>query len=263
MPYLTDLADAARSSGLKVIEVHGWRTRGHGPMSAVRGIMAHHTATSAKATGDYPSLRVVRDGHSTLAGPLAQLGLGRSGTVYVIAAGRCWHAGPVDDDRYTNSACIGIEAEHDGLTRTWPRAQYEAYVRLVRALQDWYKTAPVRGHKEAATPRGRKVDPTFDMNAFRAAVASCGPAKKPATPAKKPTKKVPTFPGTVKRGSQGAAVRAYQSRLRDRGWRIAVDGIFGKDMERIVRAFQKEKRLTVDGIAGRRTWDALWTSPVT
>lgn len=88
---------------------------------------------------------------------------------------------------------------------------------------------------------------------------------KPATkkPATKPTTKVPTFPGTVKRGSRGAAVRAYQSRLRARGWRIAVDGIFGKDTERIVRAFQKEKRLIVDGIAGRRTWDALWTSPVT
>ena len=52
MPYLTDLADAVRSSGLTVVEVPGWKTRGHGPMSDVLGIVAHHTATSNAASGD-------------------------------------------------------------------------------------------------------------------------------------------------------------------------------------------------------------------
>ena len=170
--YLTDLADACRKSGLPVVEVPGWRTRGHGPMQSVSGIVCHHTATSARAPGSYPSLAIVRDGRSDLAGPLSQLGLGRDGVVYVIAAGKCWHAGPVNDGRYSNSHAIGIEAEHDGLGPWWDPAMYDAYVRLVAALQSHYGiAAPPRGHKEVATPLGVKVDPTFDMDRFRADVA--------------------------------------------------------------------------------------------
>ncbi|CAF5118568.1 unnamed protein product, partial [Rotaria sp. Silwood1] len=75
---LTGLADILRGAGLKVVEVAGWKTRGHGVMSSVKGIIVHHTA--GPATGDFPSLGVVRDGTSSLSGPLAQLGLGRTGT---------------------------------------------------------------------------------------------------------------------------------------------------------------------------------------
>lgn len=73
---------------------------------------------------------------------------------------------------------------------------------------------------------------------------------------------VPAFPGTTRRGSRGQAVTAVQQRLRDRGWNIASDGIFGPATDRAVRAFQREKRLSVDGIVGPRTWRALWLAPV-
>ena len=45
---------------------------------------------------------------------------------------------------------------------------------LCRALADHYgvPNARVLGHREIAKPAGRKVDPNFDMTAFRAAVAS-------------------------------------------------------------------------------------------
>jgi hypothetical protein len=86
------------------------------------------------------------------------------------------------------------------------------------------------------------------------------PAPKP-TPAPQPS--IPSFPGTVQRGSKGDAVRQVQQRLRDRGWKIGVDGKFGPETDRIVRQFQAEKGLAVDGIAGPRTWDALWRAPVT
>ena len=170
MPYLLDLADACRKSGLKVVEVNGWKTRGHGPMSAVRSILAHHTATSLRATGDYPSLGIVKDGRPDLPGPLSQLGLGRSGTVYVIAAGQSWHAGRVIDPRAENHCSIGIEAEHDGIS-PWPEVTYRAYVRLVAALTRHYGV-PVWGHKEMNRADG-KIDPNFDMNQFRADVAAC------------------------------------------------------------------------------------------
>lgn len=165
---LTDLAVACRKSGLPVVEVDGWRTRGHGPMTAVETIVCHHTATSKAAPGDYPSLGIVRDGRSDLPGPLSQLGLGRNGTVYVIAAGVSYHAGETFQTVQDNWHAIGIEAEHDGLS-TWGAVQYDAYVRLCAALVDHYGLTPsdVQGHKEVASPRGRKIDPTFDMNAFR------------------------------------------------------------------------------------------------
>ncbi|CAF2121632.1 unnamed protein product [Rotaria magnacalcarata] len=171
---LTGLADILRGVGLNVVEVAGWKTRGHGVMASVKGIIVHHTAGSS--TGDYPSLAVVRDGTSSLAGPLSQLGLGRSGTWFVIAAGRCYHAGStLDDSIYGNSNAIGIEAEGVGLPATdsghahWPEVQYQSYVKGVKALQNAYgvPTARVLGHKEAAVPKGRKIDPNFSMAEFR------------------------------------------------------------------------------------------------
>lgn len=176
---LTDLAEAARKSGLPVEEVDGWRTRGHGHMIAVNTIACHHTATSAKAAGNYPSLGIVRDGRSDLPGPLSQLGLGRDGTVYVIAAGVAYHAGATFFPRQDNWHAIGIEAEHDGVS-AWNPVQHAAYVRLVAALAEHYGVplSNVQGHKEIATPLGRKVDPTFDMTAFRARVKAVSDPKR-------------------------------------------------------------------------------------
>lgn len=74
---------------------------------------------------------------------------------------------------------------------------------------------------------------------------------------------VPAYPGLVKRGSKGKAVTAVQKRLKERGWKISVDGVFGARTEAIVRQFQTEKGLTADGIVGPLTWRKLWTSPVT
>lgn len=197
--YLLDLADVIRAAGLTVVEVPGWRTRGwrggstpDGGMLGILGGLAHHTGTSAKAPGDYPSLAIVRDGRggtSPVPGPLAQLGLGRSGTVYVIAAGRANHSGAVDDVRYSNPYALGIEAENPGDGTPWPVAQYAAYVVLCRALQAHYHLLPWRGHKEAAVPAGRKIDPTFDMQAFRRAVAAT-----PTTPAPPEEDDMPTAP---------------------------------------------------------------------
>ena len=172
MPMLTDLAEACRKSGLKVVEVDGWRTRGHGPMTDVQTIACHHTATSRAASGDYPSLGIVRDGRSDLPGPLAQLGLGRSGTVYVIAAGVAYHAGETWSSSQNNWNAIGIEAEADGVS-SWDPAQVDAYARLCHALIEHYglSVARVQGHKEIAKPAGRKIDPNFDMAAFRGRVS--------------------------------------------------------------------------------------------
>lgn len=169
---LTDLADVIRAAGLTVIETPGWRTRGHGQMTDVLGVTCHHTAGSAH--GNAPSLTVVRDGRADLAGPLAHLLLARDGTVYVVAAGLCWHAGASRQPGYTNSHRIGIEAENTGLASDpWPGVQITAYARLCAALARHYgfPVAEVLGHKETCSPVGRKTDPSLSMPALRTAAA--------------------------------------------------------------------------------------------
>lgn len=58
-------------------------------------------------------------------------------------------------------------------------------------------------------------------------------------------------------------VERAQRRLHERGWAITIDGKFGPDTERIIKAFQKEKKLAVDGRLGPKTWYALWAAPIT
>ncbi|WP_326565064.1 peptidoglycan recognition family protein [Amycolatopsis rhabdoformis] len=170
---LTSLATIARSAGLNVVEQPGWATRGHGQMSGVKAVVCHHTA--GPATGNAPSLGVVQNGRSDLPGPLAHYVLGRDGTVYVVAAGLCYHAGAVLNNAWSNNYAIGIEAEATG-TAAWPDVQMDAYARLCRALCTTFSLplSAVLGHKEVCAPKGRKVDPNFDMGAFRARLTSVG-----------------------------------------------------------------------------------------
>ena len=57
---------------------------------------------------------------------------------------------------------------------------------------------------------------------------------------------------------RGSDVYALQSALKERGYDPGqLDGIFGKKTERAVKRFQKAQGLTVDGIAGKRTFAAL------
>ncbi|MDA3643771.1 N-acetylmuramoyl-L-alanine amidase [Saccharopolyspora indica] len=173
---LTNLADILRGAGLRVIEQPGWKTRGHGPMGKVEGVLWHHTAGAR--SGNYPSLAVVERGRPGLAGPLANLGLARDGTWIVIAAGVAWHAGngvyPGVPRNGGNRHLIGVEAENTGTGEPWSPAQLDSYRRGTAALLRAFGLGSERaiGHKEYATPRGRKIDPAgLDMNAERAHVA--------------------------------------------------------------------------------------------
>ncbi len=177
---LTDLATACRKSGLTVVELSGWQSRAR-PASTGGfypiGILAHHTGSPSGLTDGLNYAQwMATVGRSDLPAPLAQLGLGGDGTVYVMAAGRSNHAGtarafggwvgPGD----ANSQMLGIEAMHPG-AGAWP--QYAAYVALCAALCDHYgwPRSHVAGHKETSVTG--KVDPGgIDMGAFRADIAA-------------------------------------------------------------------------------------------
>jgi len=71
--------------------------------------------------------------------------------------------------------------------------------------------------------------------------------------------------------SHGNDLRAFQQRMKDRGWAIDVDGLYGPkgaktpqgNTAAVTIAFQKEKGLTPDGLIGPATWAAAWTAPIT
>lgn len=193
---LTDLADAARKSGLKVVEISDWRTRGR-PASTggfdPKGWLDHHTGSYdglADAASDLEYAEwlanVGRPGDG-LPAPLCNLALSAECVVYVIAAGRANHAGkaratgpmPACDG---NEIYGGTEAMNSG-SQGWdsrgrdaagnPVTQGEALARLDAAIALHYgwPASHVRGHKE--TSLTGKWDPgLLDMDQHRAAVAA-------------------------------------------------------------------------------------------
>lgn len=58
-------------------------------------------------------------------------------------------------------------------------------------------------------------------------------------------------------------LRTWQNRMKERGWFITVDGLYGDNTATVARMFQAEKGLTVDGLIGPATWEAAWSAPVT
>lgn len=254
---LTWLASVLEGASLKVAVVPGWEARGRAEMGPVLGVMCHHTATPR--TGNMPTLQTLIDGRSDLPGPLSQLGLGRDGTFYVVAAGRCNHAGygVWQGLNAGNTNFIGIEAENTGLSNDspWPDVQLDAYRRGVAAiLMHVHRPALFCvGHKEFATPAGRKDDPDFDMVAFRRDVADImsGNATEPTLiPAAEPNAQ--TSRPTLRRGATGDLVKVVQ-----RVCGADQSGVFDGSTEAAIREFQRVKRLVPDGIVGPKTWALL------
>jgi hypothetical protein len=114
------------------------------------------------------------------------------------------------------------------------------------------------------------------MPAIRAAQETPSPTPTPAPSA--PSATAPAFPlpaGSYFGPKSGPAasvsgyyshredLRRWQRRMKDRGWSLDADGLYGPVTERVARQFQAEKGLVVDGLIGPATWAAAWTAPVT
>ena len=61
----------------------------------------------------------------------------------------------------------------------------------------------------------------------------------------------------TRQGDKEHPVATLQHLLRARGQNVVVDGDFGPRTDAAVRAFQQQRGLAVDGIAGPDTWSAL------
>lgn len=62
---------------------------------------------------------------------------------------------------------------------------------------------------------------------------------------------------TLRQGSRGGFVVALQYLLNQYGYNLSTDGIFGSGTAKAVQQFQTNNNLTLDGIVGRNTWQAL------
>jgi N-acetyl-anhydromuramyl-L-alanine amidase AmpD len=250
MAYATWLADVLRGAGLKVVERPGWQTAGRGPMGEIKGVISHHTGP----TGSLDSaIQLIEKGRPDLAGPLSQLVLDTDGTFYVIAAGRCNHAGKGKWQGIVNgnSQFIGIEARNDGDGSVWPAAQMLAYAAGEAAILEHIGADAVMavGHKEWALPKGRKIDPTFDMIEFREDVEAHMTGGKPAPV---PPRTLDPTHAMLRKGDHNYSVYQLQKLLG-----IKTDSSFGPATDAAVKAFQSAHGLEPDGKVGPKTWAAL------
>ena len=255
MTRLLWLPDVLQAAGLKVALTNNWQERGD-EVDRTLGVICHYTETAGG--GNMPTLNTLIHGREGLSGPLAQLGLGRDGTYYIVAGGRANHAGPGVWNGITsgNSSFIGIEAENSGRARDpWPAVQIDAYQRGVAVLlgKVGRTAASCCGHKEFARPVGRKIDPNFDMDLFRQGVAAFMNGTAPPSaliPAAEPGAKARP---TLRRGDSGEFVNELQRKLKFGD----VNGSFGPQTEAAMRAFQRDHGLVPDGIVGPKSWAAL------
>lgn len=180
------LPDVLAAAGLDVVLVDGWETRGRPGGITPKGHLWHHTVTPPGRRDEVVDrfLCVGRlTGENKLPGPLANISTNRDGSVSIIAAGRANHAGTgIWKGVSGNVNFIGDEMKNYGSGdpddpeyEPWVPEQLESArisaAAILRHLGHSSATM-LAGHKEYATPAGRKTDPhTLRMNDERLAVS--------------------------------------------------------------------------------------------
>lgn len=147
-------------------------------------------------------------------------------------------------------------------------------VEAFRALRKWLRgkglKSGLRGHRDfynTSCPGSilYSMVKNGSLTKSPSSKVEAGSKAKPTTKAQSKVK-APTFPGVYLEYPPlrySAACRTWQAQMKWRGWRLAVDGLYGPRSKEVCKAFQKEKGLMVDGIVGPQTWKATWEAPVT
>jgi hypothetical protein len=170
------LADILTDAGLTVRPYPGWETRGKNDLDPM-GVMLHHTVTKPTTADVTVDKMLAVTGSSTTPAPLANYSTNRDGTISIIAAGTANHGGSGRWDGVSgNRYFFGDEMKNLGTSsEPWPAVQLESARRAAAAILN-HIGAPAQmlcGHKEYATPAGRKVDPhSLNMNMERDRVAA-------------------------------------------------------------------------------------------
>lgn len=105
---------------------------------------------------------------------------------------------------------------------------------------------------QAAQMGGKHGVVAYRLRATPAASSAAARSSSSSSSATMPASTQSTALPILRRGSSGAEVKILQSHLG-----IAADGAFGPGTENAVRAFQRSRGLTPDGVVGAQTWGAL------
>ncbi|GAA3136716.1 hypothetical protein GCM10010466_29420 [Planomonospora alba] len=86
----------------------------------------------------------------------------------------------------------------------------------------------------------------------------------PGKHAKRPAKgKAPQFPGRIIRlrspYMRGEDVRMWQEQMVKRGYKLAIDGVYGPKSADACTRFQRARKLLADGEVGPKTWAETWS----
>ena len=197
------LLDALILEGCKVVELPGWkyRNRNHkGPWGPVHGVMIHHTVTK----GTNKTVGIIRDGYSSLPGPLSHGMIAKDGTVYLVGLGRANHAGlgdpdvlqaviseknpPRDNDATAdgNRYFYGFECENLGDGKDpWPQAQIDAIEKASAAIcrvHGWGAKSVIR-HLDWQPGKIDPYGPGMDWPSLQGDIAKrLGQGRPPALP---------------------------------------------------------------------------------
>ncbi|WP_414564360.1 MULTISPECIES: peptidoglycan-binding domain-containing protein [unclassified Anabaena] len=109
-----------------------------------------------------------------------------------------------------------------------------------------------QGYSENFKDRNFQINTTKSLSpgSFTLAKATIKVAKVAARPQRFRAQSMPT----LRFGNSGTSVRVLQRLLVSNGYAIGVDGAYGPLTETAVKAFQNQRRLSVDGIVGPVTW---------
>ncbi|MDN3056833.1 N-acetylmuramoyl-L-alanine amidase [Streptomyces sp. SRF1] len=278
---------ALRDEGVTVVEVGNWEQHNRnakGPWGPVHGVLIHHTVTSGTAS----TVGIVRDGYSSLPGPLCHGMIAKDGRVHLVGYGRANHAGLGDPDVLAaviaeralpadNEATVdgnrhfyGFECENLGDGRDpWPAAQLDAIERVSAAIcrvHGWGARSVI-GHLEwqpgKVDPRGFTMASMRDRIAARLGQAVPGPLPTPARPKVSLSKLIaaakadPSKAGTPVSYS---GVKTVEATLVDEGLlaKKRLDGHYGTDTVDAMSAWQdrlgyrgRKPGQDADGIPGR------------
>lgn len=88
--------------------------------------------------------------------------IGKNGEIYQILNPRfvAWHVGAATKAIYDNRRSIGIEVHFTPAEGEWTAYQKTALTYLTQYLMEVYRITQVQTHRDAASPKGRKIDPS-------------------------------------------------------------------------------------------------------
>ncbi|MBH0171005.1 peptidoglycan recognition protein family protein [Fictibacillus sp. 18YEL24] len=237
------------------------------------------------------SLTEEGDAHAFANYHIGTLGWSRMGYAFVILkdgtiqwaadlAVKTPHVG--SSNRTSLGICFVGDFRYNPPTAEQLASAYGLLELLIKILPNVKDAQGVWGHQEYPDYAWKQC-PALDMDSLRGQIASkqygvvthnfnndnkrlivlpadAGPRKTINDPVKVVIEQ-PTLPATRKLleyGARGEDVKNLQIRLNDVGsYGLKVDGIFGIATEAAVRDFQKNSKLSVDGVAGPKTFAKL------